>query len=144
MTFTMRLRPTADRHLELDLTGEMLGNAPARLQSRIASLIAEDHPERLVVDLAELTALSSDGIHALLSGYSTAVGHGVHYQVRHAHGEVRRVLQLADVHDVLADSNDHGALAAAVRRLDKPVPPPRTCWGWDGDPAGPASRAGGV
>ncbi|MFJ7213538.1 STAS domain-containing protein [Amycolatopsis sp. NPDC098790] len=144
MTFLMRLRSTTGQQLELALMGEMLGNAPFRLQVRITSLIADARPDRLVVDLAELTALSSAGIHALLSGYSSAIDHGVHYQVRHARGEVGRILRLADLQEVLADSNDHGALAAAVRRLNKPVPPPRTCWVTGRDPADPSSRAGGV
>ncbi|MDT7803931.1 MAG: hypothetical protein QOI78_7364 [Actinomycetota bacterium] len=120
MTFTMNIRRNSRVNIELDLTGEVLGAASGPLRSRLADLIVVEGPEVLLINLAQVTAMSSAGIHALMFGYTTAVDHGTSYRVRHARGEVRRVLQLAGVLDMLADSDDLGALLLAEVAVNAP------------------------
>ncbi|WP_328450241.1 STAS domain-containing protein [Amycolatopsis sp. NBC_00438] len=120
MTFTMTVRRNSCGSIELVLTGEMLGSAPPSLRSRLSDLITVDRPETLLIDLQQVTAISSAGIHALVFGYTIAVDHGTSYRVRHARGQVRRVLQLAGVLEMLTDSDDLGALLLATINLEEP------------------------
>jgi anti-anti-sigma factor len=120
MTFTINVRRNSRTDIELDLMGEMLGGAPRALRSRLSGLIVVERPEVLLINLDQVTALSSAGIHALMFGYTAAIDHGTSYKVRHARGEVRRVLQLAGVLDMLSDSDDLGALLLATMVFNKP------------------------
>jgi hypothetical protein len=53
-----------------------------------------------------------------VAGYVTATDYGTTYRVLNAHGSARHTLQTTATIDVLADSNDLGALLLAV--LDHP------------------------
>ena len=55
-----------------------------------------------------------------MAGYVAAIQHGTSYRVVGAHGSVRHVLQRTGMSDVLADSDDLGALMVAV--LLRPAP----------------------
>ncbi len=123
MVFTMSTRYNSVSDVELHLAGEMLGLAPDTLRVRVQGLIRTDRPDLLLINLDQVTALSSAGIHALLSGYTTALEHGASYRVRYAQGEVRRLLQRTGVLDLLADSDDVGALLLATLAMNAPVPP---------------------
>ncbi|WP_439377383.1 STAS domain-containing protein [Amycolatopsis lexingtonensis] len=123
MVFTMSTRYSGVSDVELCLSGEMLGIAPDALRVRVRDLILTDHLDLLVINVDQMTALGSAGIHALMSGYITAIEQGTSYRLCNAHGEVRRVLQLTGLLDVLADSDDVGALLLATLALDAPVPP---------------------
>jgi anti-anti-sigma factor len=126
MTFTVDVRWTSDVDVELNLAGDLLSEGfSLSLQSQISGLIVADHPELLRINLEQVTALSSAGIRTLIDGYSTAISHGTSYQVRHARGAVRRVLKLAGVLSMLADSDDVGALLLATMECNASVPPPR-------------------
>ncbi|WP_326948665.1 STAS domain-containing protein [Amycolatopsis sp. NBC_01307] len=114
MAFVMNVRRHSRATTELDLVGEVLEAASGPLRSQLSDLIVVEGAEVLLISLAQVTAMSSAGVHALMFGYTTAVDHGTSYRVRHACGGVRRVLQLAGVLDVLADSDDLGALLLAT------------------------------
>ncbi|OXM60444.1 STAS domain-containing protein [Amycolatopsis vastitatis] len=102
MVFTMSTRYNSVNDVELHVAGEMSGFAPDALRVRIQGLILTDRLDLLLINLGQVTALSSAGIHTLLSGHITAIEHGASYRVRYAHGEVRHFLQLAGVLDLLA------------------------------------------
>ncbi|UOZ03337.1 STAS domain-containing protein [Amycolatopsis sp. WQ 127309] len=123
MTFSLAVRADSSRDVLIAVSGDVVGVAPADLLARIVAVIELQHPETLRVSLAGVTALGSAGIHALLGGYTSAVENGTTYHVQHAIGPVRRILDLAGVREMLADSNDVGALLLAKLRLRDPVSP---------------------
>nr|CEL17553.1 hypothetical protein [Kibdelosporangium sp. MJ126-NF4]CTQ91221.1 hypothetical protein [Kibdelosporangium sp. MJ126-NF4] len=71
-------------------------------------------PDTFLINLRHASALGTAGVHALLSGYATAVDCGTRYRVLHAHGTVRATLQATGTLDLLTDSDDLGALLVAV------------------------------
>ncbi|WP_409494587.1 hypothetical protein [Amycolatopsis sp. cmx-11-12] len=100
--------------LRLDVHGPVLGPATVFLQNLIVSSIVLTLPETLVIDLRHTTSLDLAGVNTLLTGYNTAIDHGTSYRVLHACGPVRDLLQLTRTWEVLADSDDLGALLGAV------------------------------
>jgi anti-anti-sigma factor len=76
----------------------------------------EDVPDRLIVDLVDVTAIDSVMIGVLLAGYLAAFDAGIRFQVINARRAVLRRLAAAGVARILADSDDVGALIAAARR----------------------------
>jgi anti-anti-sigma regulatory factor len=80
-------------------------------------VILVERPDTLLINLQDVSGFSLAGLHALLTGYVTAIDYGTSYRVRHAHGQVRDVLRATGTKEVLADSNDLGALLLAVLAL---------------------------
>ncbi len=113
MAFTMHVRRVDHMLTELDLAGE-LDDVRQSLRSQLLKLITMDRVEVLQVNLTQVTALNEAGVVALMFGYAKAVDYGTTYRVRHAHGTVECALRLAGVLDVLADSEDLGALLVAA------------------------------
>jgi anti-sigma B factor antagonist len=66
----------------------------------LAQAIACQRPA-VVVDLAGVTFVDSTGIGTLVQGYHDALASGKGYCVTGAHGSVLRVLQLANVYQLL-------------------------------------------
>ena len=69
---------------------------------------------RVVVDLAEVTALDAGGIGALLRLRASAGRHGVPVIVRQAAPRVRRLLQLTHLEGLFGLATETGSIAALV------------------------------
>jgi anti-anti-sigma factor len=93
-----------------DLTTRMLAQLLARL---VQEVTAGDAVE-VVVDLDAVTRLAAKAVAVLLGGYQFAVDHGVRLRVVNTGDAVRQQLEHCGLFDVLADSDDLGALIAAV------------------------------
>ncbi|MCU1685936.1 MAG: hypothetical protein JWQ81_6675 [Amycolatopsis sp.] len=89
----------------------------------ITEAILLHRPDALVIDLRHVVALSITGIRTLLTGYLTAIDRGTSYRVLHAHGQARHIMLATGTVDVLADSDDLGALLLAVLALPAPSAP---------------------
>jgi anti-anti-sigma regulatory factor len=100
--------------LRVDVRGQVIGAAAVDLRLLIVEVIVGRLPDSLLINLHQVTALSVAGVHGLVVGYITAIDNGTTYRVLNAHGPARRVLQTTATIDVLADSNDLGALLLAV------------------------------
>lgn len=98
----------------LDLAGDLRGPAAEQLRSTVVQTIEVNQLDRLLVGLDAVSDIDMAGVTVLMSGYLAAIDYGTSYQVAGAHGRVRRVLQIAGILDVLADSDDLGALLLAL------------------------------
>jgi hypothetical protein len=121
--FSAAIHHVGEAGLRLDVRGRVLGAAAADLQSLITEAIVARRPDTLMINLHHVTALSVTGVRALLVGYVVAIDHGTSYRVLHAHGQAHYVLQATGTMDVLADSDDLGALILAVLTLPEAGPP---------------------
>jgi anti-anti-sigma factor len=100
--------------VRLDLVGDLHGPAVARLRLRLLESIIVERPDELVIDLDAVTRLSPAAFAALIVGCVTAIDYGTSYRVINAHDNVRRVIEASGTADLLADSDDTGALLLAL------------------------------
>jgi anti-anti-sigma regulatory factor len=89
-------------------------DAPVDSAVRLLRDAIEEFPDRLVVDLRDVTAIDAITISVLLAGYLAAADAGIRYQVINARRKVRRRLVAAGVARILADSDDVDALFTAA------------------------------
>jgi Low affinity iron permease len=90
----------------LAIVGTVQGVAAGRVRSVLAHLT--------VTRPAGVSWLDEAGLTALVWGYAAAIDYGSTYRVINSQGRVRRVLRATGTLDVLADSDDLGALLVAV------------------------------
>jgi anti-anti-sigma regulatory factor len=100
--------------IRVDVTGVLLGTAADRLRSALGHVITHDRPDHLHIDLSGVRSLGDSGLYALLWGYTTAIEYGTAYRVTGAHGAALAVLRTTGTLEVLADSDDLGALLLAT------------------------------
>jgi anti-anti-sigma factor len=100
--------------IRLAIVGAVHGVAAGRVRSVLAHLITVTRPDLLRVDLAGVSWLDEAGLTALVWGYAAAIDYGSTFRVINSQGRVRRVLRATGTLDVLADSDDLGALLIAV------------------------------
>ncbi len=112
--FSADIHRTSESDLRLDVQGEVTDTSVTRLDSLITEAIVLRRPDMLLIDLCRVTVLGEAAVRALLAGYVTAIDYGTSYRVLHAEGPARAVLQASGMVDVLADSDDLGALLHAV------------------------------
>jgi anti-anti-sigma regulatory factor len=98
----------------LDLVGDLRGSVAEPLRATVVQTIEVHQPDRLLIGLDTASDIDTAGVMALMAGYLAAIGHGTSYHVTGARGRVRRVLQTAGILEVLADSDDLGALLLAL------------------------------
>lgn len=98
----------------LNLAGDLRSSAAEPLRATVMQTIEVNQPDRLNVRLDAVSDIDLAGVMALISGYLAAIHHGTSYQVAGARGRVRQVLQALGILDVLADSEDLGALLLAL------------------------------
>lgn len=88
------------------VAGEVdLSTAP-RLRQTILDLLAEEPPQGVRVDLAEVPLLDSTGVFVLVDTYKRAKGRGVGLTVEHPQQIVRRVLEICGLLELLTEG-DH-------------------------------------
>ncbi len=114
LVFSTTVRSSSDIGLRLAVAGAVTGPATVLLRKQIVSVIVLNLPPLLVVDLHHAAELSLAGVNTLLTGYTTAIDWGTSYQVLHARGSVLDILHDTGTSDILADSDDLGALLEAV------------------------------
>ncbi|NKQ55659.1 hypothetical protein HFP15_22530 [Amycolatopsis sp. K13G38] len=117
MAFSATIHQRSHSERRLDLAGQVLEKDAASLEWLITGVILSEWPDRFEINLEGLREISTPTVNALLTGYVIAIEHGTSYHVLHASGQPRRVLDAAGVIEVLADSDDLGALLEAVVRL---------------------------
>jgi anti-anti-sigma regulatory factor len=100
--------------IRLAIVGAVQGVAAGRVRSTLAHLITVTRPDLLRVDLAGVSWLDEAGLSSLVWGYAAAIDYGSTYRVINSRGDVRHLLQATGTVDVLADSDDLGALLIAV------------------------------
>lgn len=116
------MRLVGDAVILLDLAGELRGADVVTLQGMIFEAILGRLPDELVVNLDGVSFLSGEGRWVLVSGYVVAIEYGVSYRVVNARDQARSTLEVNRTLDVLADSDDLGALVAALLTLPAPHP----------------------
>ena len=84
----------------------------------ILEAIIVDLADELIIDLDAVVCLSVAGLEALIAGYRTAIEYGTSYRVVNAHALGRRGMLTTETLDMLADSNDIGALLLALLSTD--------------------------
>jgi anti-anti-sigma regulatory factor len=104
----------SDTTINLTLAGELHGHDVVTLLKMIFGAIIGGLPDELILDLDETTFLGDDGHWVLVAGYAVAIQYGTRFRVVNARGQVRHRLQATETLDALADSDDLGALVAAV------------------------------
>lgn len=80
----------------------------------LVQTVKVDVLDQLLVNLRGVRSFDVAAVNALLGGYRAAVEFGTTYRVTGAHGQARHVLQRTGTSDVLADSDDLGALILAA------------------------------
>jgi anti-anti-sigma factor len=100
--------------VRLDLAGDLHGAAVAQLRLRLLESIIAERSDDLIIDLDAVTCLSPAALATLIVGCVTAIDYGTSYRVINAHDNVRRVIEASGTADLLADSDDIGALLLAL------------------------------
>jgi anti-anti-sigma factor len=87
------------------VAGEVdLSTAP-RLRQAILDLLAEEPPQGVRVDLAEVPLLDSTGVFVLVDTYKRAKGRGVGLTVERPQQIVRRVLEICGLLEILTQGD---------------------------------------
>ncbi|GAA2705934.1 hypothetical protein [Actinoplanes palleronii] len=94
--------------------GVLAGDAAENLKRVISEIVLREQVDELHVSLAEVSALGDSGVDALLAIYVLSVEHGVRYRVVDDAEHHRKALRWPLLLDVLADSDDIGALIFAL------------------------------
>ena len=98
-------RANPDSDAVVMVTGEVdLSTAP-RLRQTILDLLAEDPPQGVRVDLAEVPLLDSTGVFVLVDTYKRAKGRGVGLTVERPQQIVRRVLEICGLLEILTQGD---------------------------------------
>ena len=119
MTWSVIKQQVGYRVVRLDLVGDLSGSAASSVQLMLVQTVDTDLPDELLVGLHAVSVLDVATVSALLAGYIAAIEHGTSYRVVGAHGRARHILQRTGMSEVLADSDDLGALMLAL--LLRPV-----------------------
>jgi anti-anti-sigma factor len=102
--FTISVVPTHLRggppEVHVLLAGEFDLGARDRLCTALLEVV-DTRPARVVVDLAEVAFVDSEAIGAIIEGYLAAHRAGIGFRLANATGNVRRVLELVNVPDLL-------------------------------------------
>lgn len=114
MTFTGTVQPCDSSAIRLELVGELGDGTAVALQRMILDAIVDCLPDELLLDLDGVTVLGRTAVIALVSGYVAAIERGVVYRVVNAHRQALATMQATGTLDVLANSEDIGALMVAV------------------------------
>jgi anti-sigma B factor antagonist len=89
------------------------------LRQVLHELIRDGATRQVIVDVARVEFCDSSGINALLDGYRTALAAGARLQIADPSAQVRQVLQITDLLELLtADSRD----APQVPSNETPAP----------------------
>jgi anti-sigma B factor antagonist len=95
---------TAGSVVDVRFAGELdFTVVPDVLDRLTAVVLADPRPERVVVNLTELSFLDSTGIHALVTARRIANQHGVTMNLVNPRGMVRRALEITGVLQHLND-----------------------------------------
>jgi anti-anti-sigma factor len=95
---------TAGSVVEVRFVGELdYAVVPDVLDRLTAVVLGDPRPDRVVVDLSELSFLDSTGIHALVTARRIASQHGVEMNLVNPGGMVRRALEITGVIQRLTD-----------------------------------------
>ena len=93
----------------LVFAGEIDLNVATAAQQAIVDALTVDPPDRLDVDLGQLTFLDSRGLSALITGRRLADANGRGYRVLNARGAVLRTLQITALLPFLNGTPDGAA-----------------------------------
>jgi anti-anti-sigma factor len=114
VSFSVAIHHDCDTDLRLHVAGHVLGAVAIDLRQVITEVILVERPDTLLIDLHDVSAIDVRGMHALLTGYVTAIDHGTTYRVVGAHGQAGDFLRGTGAMDVLADSDDVGGSPAGL------------------------------
>lgn len=92
--------------VRLRLRGELDLSVAAEVSGWLEKALAEYPGKDVEVDLSPLDFLDSSGIQALLNAYAAVRATGRMFRVVGASGGVREVLEIVDVHDLLAGNGN--------------------------------------
>jgi anti-anti-sigma regulatory factor len=96
MTYVINTRrlPETTMAIAIEPQGEIGSEkAAGLLRDRFVMVMAATHPERIVVDLSTVPAISEAGLEALRSGYDVAAVHDASVAVVHPAPQVREQLR---------------------------------------------------
>ncbi|WP_157631905.1 STAS domain-containing protein [Catelliglobosispora koreensis] len=113
-SFSVNKRCVGGSSVRLELAGDVRGVAAEQLTPMILEAIVAGWADELHVDLDAVTYLDGAGVLALVCGYVAAVECGSAYRVVNARGQAQRTLEATGVVEMLADSEDLGALVLAL------------------------------
>lgn len=108
--------------VQLDLAGEVRGAGVYQLVALICDVIVDDVADELIIDLDAVNSLDPVGVWVLICGYEVTMECGIVYRVLNPRGQARQALQAAGMLEVLADSEDVGAMLLALASLPDPNP----------------------
>jgi len=111
--------------VRLDLAGEVRGPVLRQLATLIVDAVVVDLTDELVIDLDAVSFLDPAGVGVLIWGYEAAMDCGTLYRVVNPRDQVHRALAAIGMVDVLADSQDIGAVLLALLTLPDPDGPDR-------------------
>ncbi|MFZ0251204.1 MAG: STAS domain-containing protein [Acidimicrobiales bacterium] len=100
-----------DHEAIVQLSGELdLSSAP-QLRDFLVTLLSEDGPGRLVVDLSDLVYLDSTGLSVLVTAHKRAISSGTAFSLASPNSSVRRLLGITAL-DQIFDFVDSPGFAA--------------------------------
>lgn len=98
----------SERETIVTLTGE-LDLATAEALGRVLAEAVAGRPQKLAVDLAEVSFLDSTGIRQLMSAANAASEFDCRLVVRHPTAMIERTLKICGLHDLLVEDSDGNA-----------------------------------
>ena len=109
--------------VRLELCGDLRGAVVNQVATLILDAVVVDLVDELIVDLDGVGFVDTAGLRVLLGCYEVAIECGTLYRVINAHGQVHDALAAIGMVDVLADSEDIGAVLLALAILPDPGGP---------------------
>jgi anti-anti-sigma factor len=94
-------RQHADGDIVLALDGELDLATVEQLGAAVKLALSDDHPRRLIIDLAALTFCDSTGIGGFVAAHDVARGVGVPLRLSNADGLVRHTLEITGMYERL-------------------------------------------
>lgn len=91
----------------VQMHGEVDLDAADEVLETLKGTILDGSPERVIVDLYDVSMLDSTGVGALVAAHNLATEQGVKLVVINARGIVQRVLRIAGVLETLTSTTPH-------------------------------------
>ncbi len=107
--------------MQLAVAGEIDMATAEQLQEAIGDAVTRSHTVTVVIDLTDVTFCDSVGIGTLVRAHVEAARHGTVVRISNPQRQIRRVLEITGVLDILSADRAEAAAPDRPRDADGPA-----------------------